>query len=130
MSDYRLRFGKAIAAASSPVLGKLPAYYAAAAEAKAQERENVERLGRMVHAISRGDFDEFRAHLAPGQRHRAVASAHDRLHRLRGVARGLLSLPPLRAPARSGLQSIEGDGACRADRLDVRLAVGVKVQRT
>ena len=48
------------------VLGPAFAAGDAAAGAKAQERENVERLGRMVHAISQGRFDELRAHLAPG----------------------------------------------------------------
>lgn len=45
----------------------VPAFAAgdAAADAKTQERENVERLGRMVHAISQGRFDELREHLAP-----------------------------------------------------------------
>lgn len=45
----------------------IPAFAAgdAAADAKAQERENVERIGRMVHLISQGRFDELREHLAP-----------------------------------------------------------------
>jgi ketosteroid isomerase-like protein len=45
----------------------VPAFAAgdAAAGAKAQERENVERIGRMVHAISQGRFDELREQLAP-----------------------------------------------------------------
>lgn len=45
----------------------VPAFTAgdAAADAKAQERENVERIGRMVHLISQGRFDELREHLAP-----------------------------------------------------------------
>lgn len=45
----------------------VPAFAAgdAAAGAKTQERANVERIGRMVHAISQGRFDELREHLAP-----------------------------------------------------------------
>ena len=48
------------------VLG--PAFEAgdAAAEGKSRERENVERIGRMVHAIAQGRFDEVREQLAPG----------------------------------------------------------------
>jgi ketosteroid isomerase-like protein len=33
-------------------------------ESKVLERANVERIGQMVHAISRGRFDELRQHLA------------------------------------------------------------------
>jgi ketosteroid isomerase-like protein len=36
-----------------------------AAEAKAQEGANVARIGRMVHAIAEGRFDELREQLAP-----------------------------------------------------------------
>lgn len=45
----------------------VPAFAAgdAAAEARAGERANVERIGRMVHAISQGRFEELREHLAP-----------------------------------------------------------------
>jgi ketosteroid isomerase-like protein len=44
-----------------------PVYMAGdpAAEGKAQERSNVERLARMVEAISEGRFDELREQLAP-----------------------------------------------------------------
>jgi ketosteroid isomerase-like protein len=48
----------------------------AASEAKAQERENVELLGRLVYAISQGRFDELREQLAPDVTYEAAAPAH------------------------------------------------------
>jgi ketosteroid isomerase-like protein len=55
------------------VLG--PAFAAGNAAARARERErgNVERLGRMVHCISRGRFDELREQLAPDVTYEMVA---------------------------------------------------------
>ena len=52
-----------------------PAFVAgdAAAEAKERERGNVERLGRMVHCISQGRFDELREQLAPDVTYEMVA---------------------------------------------------------
>ena len=47
------------------VLGPAFAAGDAAAEAKAQEQANVERIGRMVRLIAEGRFDELREHLAP-----------------------------------------------------------------
>lgn len=54
-----------------------PAFAAgdAAAEARAQERANVEQIGRMVYAISRGRFDELREQLAPDVACEMVAPA-------------------------------------------------------
>jgi ketosteroid isomerase-like protein len=45
----------------------MPAFAAGddVAGAKVRERGNVERIGRMVHLISQGRFDELREHLAP-----------------------------------------------------------------
>ena len=48
----------------------------AASEAKAQERGNVELLGRLVYAISQGRFDELREHLAPDVTYEAAAPPH------------------------------------------------------
>lgn len=48
----------------------------AASEAKPQERQNVELLGRMVYAISQGRFDELREMLAPDVTYEAAAPAH------------------------------------------------------
>ncbi|HEX6372552.1 MAG TPA: nuclear transport factor 2 family protein [Longimicrobium sp.] len=45
------------------------------AAGKAQERSNVERIGRMVHAISQGRFDELREQLAPDVVYEMVAPA-------------------------------------------------------
>lgn len=45
----------------------------AASEAKVQERENVELLGRMVYAISQGRFDELRGYLAEDVTYEAAA---------------------------------------------------------
>lgn len=42
-----------------------PVFAAGDAEAKVQERGNVEQIGRMIHAISQGRFDELREQLAP-----------------------------------------------------------------
>jgi ketosteroid isomerase-like protein len=47
----------------------------AAAPGKAQERANVEQLGRMVHAISQGRFDALREGLAPDVTYEMVAPA-------------------------------------------------------
>jgi ketosteroid isomerase-like protein len=45
----------------------IPAFAAGddVADARVQERENVERIGRMVHLISQGRFGELREHLSP-----------------------------------------------------------------
>ncbi|HYR11890.1 MAG TPA: nuclear transport factor 2 family protein [Longimicrobium sp.] len=47
------------------VLGPAFAAGDAAAEAKVQEQANVERIGRMVHLIAEGRWDELREQLAP-----------------------------------------------------------------
>jgi ketosteroid isomerase-like protein len=47
------------------VLGPAFAAGDAGAAAKAQEQANVERIGRMVHCIAQGRFDELREQLAP-----------------------------------------------------------------
>lgn len=46
-----------------------------AAEGKAQERSNVERIARMVHAISQGRWDEVRERLAPDVAYEMAAPA-------------------------------------------------------
>ena len=46
-----------------------------AADGKAQERSNVERIGRMVYAISQGRWDELREQLAPDVAYEMAAPA-------------------------------------------------------
>ncbi|HEU4882315.1 MAG TPA: nuclear transport factor 2 family protein [Longimicrobium sp.] len=57
------------------VLGPVFAAGDAAAGAKERERGNVERIGRMVHCISQGRFDELREQLAPDVAYEMVAPA-------------------------------------------------------
>lgn len=57
------------------VLGPAFAAGDAAAEARAQERANVERIGRMVHAIAEGRFDELREMLDPDVTYEMVTPA-------------------------------------------------------
>jgi ketosteroid isomerase-like protein len=56
----------------------VPAFAAGdgAAEAKVQERTNVERLGQMVEVISRGRFDELRERLAADVTYEMAAPPH------------------------------------------------------